>query len=420
MSPLSYRLIQSAAISTQKKQLHNQQFDDIYHHSEAVAESQFVFHEGNRLLSQWHDKANEPLFVIAETGFGSGLNFLTTRRLWQNCDNKPQHLHYISTEQWLLTPAQLLKAYQDFPDLQPDLVKIQQVFQLRRAGFHSYQIDKDITLHLLLGDACHCLQQLNAQVDAWFLDGFSPAKNPAMWSPDLFQQIARLSRPGGSFATFTAASQVRKNLQAAGFEVVKTTGFKGKRERLVGQFKTLINPEKDKQAWAPTPQATHPVDRITIIGGGVAGLCLAKMARQKGLNVTVIDRQAQPLAGASGNPFALMMPYLTAQYSPEALFYWRAFEAALRFYPKDIFKAIGVNEVKQQPRPDDARLGFADDLIQATKSGFYYPNSGRINTTALAPYLMAAVDTWLTAEVAYFAQNTQGQWLVQDSNRNTI
>jgi Uncharacterized conserved protein len=210
VKPLSYRSIYSADVSSQQSQLVNRQFDDIYHHQDAIAESRYVFHQGNHLIQQWQSCASTAAFVIAETGFGSGLNFLTTCRMWQATDNKPKHLHFISTEQWLLTPQQLDKAYTDLPHLQADLVSIKPVFNQRRAGFHTFQITQDITLTLLLGDVTACFQQLNARVDAWFLDGFSPAKNPAMWSSELMTEMARLSKPGSTFATYTAASMVRK------------------------------------------------------------------------------------------------------------------------------------------------------------------------------------------------------------------
>jgi len=419
MSPLSYRNIQPADICEQTTQLHNRQFDDTYHHSNAVAESRYVFHDGNELLKQWQNNSQQTNFVIGETGFGSGLNFLTTRQLWQSTCNKPGHLHFISTEQWLLTPAQLQRAYRDFPDLQSDLDCIQAIFKQRRAGFHHCQTDKDITLSLLLGDAASCFQQLNACVDAWYLDGFSPAKNPAMWSLDLMTEIARLSKPGSTFATFTAASQVRKNLQKVGFEVTKTAGFQGKRERLIGQFKHFIKPTHDKQVWAPTPQACPPSKRLTIIGGGIAGLCLAQTAKNNDFQVTLVDQQPQPFAGASGNAYAMMMPYLTAQSSPEALFYWRAFEAALNFYPEPIFNSIGVQST-EQPRKQDARLDLPDNLIQAGEQGLRYPDAGFIDTTALVRHLSESVDVWLTAKVEHIEQTSCEQWLIQDGNRQTL
>ncbi len=420
MNPLSYRTIIAADLCQKNSQLYNRQFTDIYHHNDAIAESQYVFHTGNHLQQQWQDNNTGNNFVIAETGFGSGLNFLTTRQLWQATAAKPKHLHFISTEQWLLTPEQLDKSYQSFPDLHQGLVNIRQVFQQRRAGFHCHTIDQDITLYLLLGDATACFRQLNACVDAWFLDGFSPAKNPAMWSLDLFTEMARLSRPGSTFATFTAASQVRKNLQAVGFEVSKTPGFQGKRERLVGRFKAATKPHIEKQPWAPTPKAMTKPKRMAIIGGGIAGLCLAQVAKQHDLQVTVFDEQPAPLSGASGNAYALVMPYLTAQSSPEALFYWRAFETAVGFYPASVFNAIGVSETTSPALTDDARLQLPADLIQAAEHGFNYPSSGFIHTRTLADKLSTAVDTWRAAQVTHIEQNSHNQWLIHDDRQKIM
>ncbi len=419
MRPLSYRTIFSADVSTQQSQLFNRQFEDIYHHQKAMAESQEVFLEANRLSERWRDKADQSDFVIAETGFGSGLNFLTTRRLWHASDHKPGHLHFISCEQWLLSPEQFEMALGSLPDLQADAATIRHIFSHRRAGFHRYRIDKDITLHLLLGDACACFQQLNAAVDAWFLDGFSPAKNPAMWSQELFTELARLSAPGATFATFTAASKVRKNLQSVGFEVSKKSGFEGKRERLIGHLKTAVDSSHNRMLWAPTPQANPPAQSLTIIGAGIAGLCLAHVAKANGLEVTLIDQHPQALAAASGNAYAMMMPYLTAQSSPEALFYWRAFEAALDFYPRNVFNPVGVQS-SEQPRKYDARFDLPDDLIQTAEQGLYYPGAGFVDTNALGQHLSQAVDNRLTAEVADIEQTPEQQWLIKGSHQQEI
>lgn len=420
MRPLSYGTVKSADICRQQTQLYNKQFQDIYHHRSAIEESHYVFHQGNQLQQQWQAQSNQGVFVIAETGFGSGLNFLTTRQLWQNCSRKPRQLHYISTEQWLLTPAQLNAFYKPWPDLHADLEILNEVFAHNRAGFHNHRIDHDITLTLLLGDATACLKQLTAQIDAWFLDGFTPAKNPDMWSEALFSQVGRLSKPGSTFATFTAASQVRRNLQSVGFEVSKSPGFKGKRERLTGQFKAPLKTDQPQQSWAPTPAATPSPKKITIIGSGIAGLCLAHSAKQNGLHVTLIDRSDKPLAGASGNPYALLMPYLTAKSSPEALFYWRAFESAVRFYPDSVFSSIGVNETTNKSPSDDQRLQLPNHLIQHSDQGFYYPGSGYIDTAKLTEQLSAAIDTRLTAEAAGIEQTAQGSWSIINNQHVAI
>ena len=419
LKPLSYRNICSADTGFQQSQLVNRLFEDIYHHRDAIAESRYVFHEGNDLVRQWHNCASKESFVIAETGFGSGLNFLTTRRLWQSTDKKPKRLHFISTEQWLLTPEQLNQAYTDIPELHADLAAIRPVFSKRRAGFHTFHTDADITLTLLLGDATACFRQLKATVDAWFLDGFSPAKNPDMWSTELMTAMARLSRPGTTFATFTAASKVRKNLLSAGFAVSKTPGFQGKRERLIGHFSENPTPIQEQKSWAAVPRAKPTPRHIAIIGGGVAGLCLAHRAGQSGLRVTVIDRHPQPLGGASGNPYAMMMPYLTARSSPEALFYWRAFDYAKNFYPDSVFHAIGV-QTDGRMGDRDVRKTLDHELIHNNDAGICYPGSGYIDTAALASHLLPAVNDWITAAVGDIKCTDQGRWHVQNTDLKTI
>ncbi|MBS9777240.1 MAG: tRNA (5-methylaminomethyl-2-thiouridine)(34)-methyltransferase MnmD [Gammaproteobacteria bacterium] len=209
-------------------------YDDCYFASEdAIAESHFDFIDGNQ-LPQRFTKTTPTLFTIAETGFGTGLNFMLAAELWHRVAPNNRKLHYISTEKHPIDKSTLTAIYQQ---QQWDNKSCQQVinnYPTLSVGVHNLPISPNITLTLLLGDSLQMISKYNFIADAWFLDGFNPAKNSDMWSLDLFQQIARHSRSKTTFATFTAASIVRKNLIAAGFVVNKTSGFGKKRERLIG------------------------------------------------------------------------------------------------------------------------------------------------------------------------------------------
>ncbi len=212
------------------------QFDDIYFSpQDGMGESHYNFIEGNQLPERFSNLL-QPVFTIAETGFGTGLNFFLTAELWQETVQNNQLLHYVSVEKYPIQKKFLEEIYQK-NNWQNDLTDtFLQQYANCTAGHNQIKIGNNIQLSLLIGEAIEQFQQLDFSADAWFLDGFAPNKNPDMWSPELFHLIAQKTNNQGSFATFTAASMVRKNLQAAGFAVNKGEGFGRKRERLLGYY----------------------------------------------------------------------------------------------------------------------------------------------------------------------------------------
>ncbi len=210
------------------------QFDDIYFSPhDGTGESYYNFIEGNQLPERFKHLDTET-FTVAETGFGTGLNFFLTAELWQETVQTKQTLHYISVEKHPIPNQTLKQIYQQnhwLNELSEDFFN---QYSQCTSGHNAIKIGDNIILSLLIGEANEQFQQLAFLADAWFLDGFAPSKNPDMWSPELFGSIAKKTNHKGSFATFTAASMVRRNLQAAGFVVNKSKGFGRKRERLLG------------------------------------------------------------------------------------------------------------------------------------------------------------------------------------------
>ena len=240
-------------------------FQDVYFSSDnGLLETEYVFLQGNLLSARWKN-LEENKFIIAETGFGTGLNFLCAAKLWLETAPQEAVLHFISVEKYPVNIADLTSALQLWPELQEfsksflaayenllptDLLnkelplnKIQDFNQRQSVMF----FDNRVQLTLLIGDATNCLKTINLEkfnlkrsgsvaVDAWFLDGFSPAKNPEMWQSALFEQMAKLSNENTTFATFTSAGAVRRGLIAAGFAANKKVGFGKKREMLFGNF----------------------------------------------------------------------------------------------------------------------------------------------------------------------------------------
>jgi tRNA U34 5-methylaminomethyl-2-thiouridine-forming methyltransferase MnmC len=203
----------------------SRRFDDPYFSlAGGLAETDHVFLQGNRLPSRLQDG-----FRIAELGFGTGLNLMATIALWQRL-NRPGTLHYTSFEAFPMAPEDLARAHAAFPDLAPIAASLAPLW----TGATTLSLP-GLSLRLILGDARATLPAWKGQADAWFLDGFSPAKNPEMWSEPLLTEVARHTAKGGTFATYTAAGHVRRALSTAGFTVTRTQGFARKRHMTVGQ-----------------------------------------------------------------------------------------------------------------------------------------------------------------------------------------
>ena len=205
----------------------SQRFGDPYFSLDGgLAETAHVFHHGNDLPARLQDG-----FHIAETGFGTGLNLLATVRLWQSL-NRPGTLRFTSFEAFALSHAELAQSHAAFPEIADLSARLRVLWA---SGLRHFNLDR-IAIHVIEGDARDTLPAWDGRVDAWFLDGFSPARNPELWSDMLMAQIAAHTAPGGSFATYTAAGPVRRALVAAGFQVTRCPGFGRKRHMTRGHL----------------------------------------------------------------------------------------------------------------------------------------------------------------------------------------
>lgn len=192
--------------------------------------------QGNHLAERWLD-SDLQTFSIAETGFGTGLNFLCAVNIWLSTSPMNAKLHYISAEKYPLSLQDLRTALNLWPQLKTVIEPLLAQYDNLINGANTILLyDNRVQLSLLIGDATACFSKVTSQVDAWFLDGFAPAKNPDMWQTELYQQMARLSNASTTFATFTSAGDVRRGLMSAGFNVHKRIGFGKKREMLIGNF----------------------------------------------------------------------------------------------------------------------------------------------------------------------------------------
>ncbi len=349
-----FQFIKSATLDwTDDGQPLSTQFNDCYFSCEdGLAESSHVFINGNALEQRWQNfSANH--FTIGETGFGTGLNFVAAWQLWQQTaalePQRPQ-LHFISCE--LHPPAidDMRRAAALWPTLTPLYNQLLDQYPVLTPGMHRLVFEQ-VTLTLLFGDACEMFAQLipehanfsrqhSNKVNAWFLDGFAPAKNPQLWQPELYHSLAALSADAATVATFSAAGDVRRGLQQAGFTVGKQPGFGRKRDMLTARLThhvELSEPTEPTQKPATPPWYitgyTPACEReICIIGAGIAGSCLAHKFARQGYKVTVLEQHASCAQGASGNAQAVLYTRLSATASPLAEFVLASYLYALRFY----------------------------------------------------------------------------------------
>ncbi|MGG5837295.1 bifunctional tRNA (5-methylaminomethyl-2-thiouridine)(34)-methyltransferase MnmD/FAD-dependent 5-carboxymethylaminomethyl-2-thiouridine(34) oxidoreductase MnmC, partial [Huaxiibacter chinensis] len=332
------------------------------------------------------------IFVVAESGFGTGLNFLT---LWQAFDQfRAAHpdatlkrLHFISFEKFPLTVEDLTLAHQHWPELAPWASQLQAQWPLPIEGCHRLLLgDASVTLDLWLGDINALTDKLddshNQKVDAWFLDGFAPSKNPDMWTEHLFRAMARLARPGATLATFTSAGFVRRGLQDAGFTMRKSKGFGRKREMLTGTM------ENDNALPLSTPWYVRRASdnrEAAIVGGGIASALLALALVQRGWQVTLYSADDAPAQGASGNRQGALYPLLSAHDPALSQFFPAAFTFARRFYDSLPVAfdhdwcgvtQLGWNEKSQQKIDHMLALELPTTIASAVSAGEVHAQSG--------------------------------------------
>lgn len=295
---------------------------DVYYSVEdGLAESRVVFLAGCGLPEAWQDKAQ---FTIAELGFGTGLNFLAAWHMWREAGPSEGWLNFVSFEGFPLDVDDVERALKPWPELADLAAEFCTKWPPRAKGVRRISWPDDrISLTLHIGLIEDTLPQAELRADAWFLDGFSPAKNEAMWDDALWPLITERSAPGARAATFTVAGAVRRGLMEAGFTPEKKPGHGRKRERLEAVF------EGNHMA---TSRKVSAPPKVAIIGAGIAGACLAQSLVERGADVTVFERDAAPAQGTSGNPLALVMPRLDAADTVQARLLIDAYLSAQAFY----------------------------------------------------------------------------------------
>ena len=406
--------------------LRSKEFDDIYFSPvNGEEESNYVFLEGNKLRERIISNKN---FTIGELGFGTGLNFLLTWKLFNELKLQDSYLDYISIEGYPLSEKIINKIHERHPKLAKLWIELRKAMPPLWSGTHRINLNKGrVRLTLIYNDALEALKSSNFGVDAWFLDGFNPNKNEGIWSMKVMSEVYRLTKPTGTFATFSSAGFVRRNLEKAGFSVEKIKGYNLKKEMSIGQKKGKI---KSKGIFS----------KFVIVGGGIAGASIANALKQRGHNPLVIERNDKLAQGSSGNIAAIQYPRLTTVNTPAG----RLSLSCYRF-SRNLAKKLGVaindksiilsvperegvkqNKLLSQGWPKDLiREINKEDKLEIANSefnlgGIVHDHGGTIEPIKFVNTLMPNdIEIIFGKEIQGFTRNTEG-WTITLSDKNKI
>jgi len=439
-------------------------FDDIYH-SEAggIGQAEYVFIKGNDLPRRW---AGRSLFSIFETGFGLGINFLATWAHWRRDPQACTKLHFVSVEKhpfsrddlhtYLVSLHQSSAAHTAEPELKalrealvPLTHLLCEQWPVLVPGMHRLEFDGGrVVLTLIFGDALKVLPTLSLRADAFYLDGFSPAKNPELWSTPVFKSLTRLAAPGASLATYTIAAAVRSGLTDAGFVVDRTEGYTFKRDMLIGRFIPRFRVRRYEPPAPFEKKFPGAARHLVVIGAGLAGCAVVAAMAARGWQVTLLERHSAPAADASGNPAGVFHPMITRDDSFAARLSRSGFLHALQSWDKLLrlglrfnlhrdglfvaaqsdaeFAAMKSTAAELKLPAGYARLLTAQaaaELIGVTPlfGGWYFPHGGWLDPAALCRAQLLAAGGRLTTHFATSADRLERRddgWHVLSQHRS--
>ncbi|MDT3736047.1 MAG: bifunctional tRNA (5-methylaminomethyl-2-thiouridine)(34)-methyltransferase MnmD/FAD-dependent 5-carboxymethylaminomethyl-2-thiouridine(34) oxidoreductase MnmC [Denitratisoma sp.] len=430
------RPIEPAAPSFRDGAAFSESYGDTYWSLDGgLDETRHVFLSGNDLPARWQARGQ---FVILETGFGTGLNFLCTWQRFRETAPAGARLHYLSVDKHPFRRVDLQRLYGLWPELAPLGAELLERYPPLIPGFHRVHLDGGrVVLTLLFGEAADMLARAEARVDAFFLDGFAPARNPDMWSEALFAQLGRLAAPGASFATYSAAGKVSRGMTAAGFAVEKQAGFGRKREMLRGRLGGTAEPETTRER------------RALVIGGGIAGTLVAERLAARGWAVDLVERRDGLARETSGNPAGVLQPVPSADGNRLSRLTLAGFHYALRRLqefsadPKLIWQQCGVLRLARDAKQVERQRRIAEsgllppevlcwvDVEEASRlagwrvpaPGWWFPQGGWVHPPALCDIALRvagnAVRLHTQREVADLLRAGNG-WRAVDASGNVI
>jgi tRNA 5-methylaminomethyl-2-thiouridine biosynthesis bifunctional protein len=364
---------------------YSQSFGDVYHSADGgIAQAEYVFLKGNGLPERW---ARRERFVILETGFGFGLNFLATWRTWKRDPARCRRLHYVSIEKHPFALDDLRVLHGRYPDLAAEAKELHAHWPPLVSGAHRLEFG-DVVLTLFFADVA-LLRDLRLAADAVYLDGFAPAKNPEMWTHQVMRAVSRLAAKDATVATWSVAGSVRDALAATGFAAQKRAGFGGKRE--------MLSAHKTKNG--DSPYFSHRERKATVIGAGLAGAAMCERLCARGWEVELHERRAEPAQEASGNHAGTFHPIVTPDDSLFARLTRAGFLHALRNWQRlggVRYDQCGVLQLARNDKEIDAQrksaIGLPADYAQFVTRE---EASGHAGVPVAAPGLWFAGSGWI-------------------------
>ena len=326
-------------------------YGDVYHSSEGgLAQARHVFLGGNRLPARW---AGRERFVLLETGFGAGLNFLATWQAWREDTRRPARLHYVTVEKHpfaahdLATLHARVVEHAEHRELSALAAQLRAAWPMAVPGMHRLEFEGGrVVLTLAYADIAAALPQLRLVADAIYLDGFSPARNPDMWAAPVLKALGRLAAPDATLASYTAATAVRDTLTHSGWRVEKRPGFARKRDMLSATRESTGATRESTESMRVPPRAMRadaplgvhaagaPQRRAIVIGAGLAGAAVCERLGTRGWDLLLLERHSAPAMEASGNHAGAFHPVVTRDDSILARLTRAAFLDALQRWPR--------------------------------------------------------------------------------------
>jgi len=378
----------------------SQVFNDRYFYkNEGLEESSYVYLIGNKLKDRWGQLNENEIFSIGELGFGTGLNFLNTLKLWKENKKAGTKLNYVSIEKFPLTKEDIKKSLSNYPSLKNEIDLLILKYPKLIRGFHRINFEKeDISLTLIFQDIDQSLYDLEGSMslfDAWFLDGFSPKENNEMWTDDVFKNIAKLSHSETTASSFSVASNVKDSLKRNNFNFFRSDGFKNKRHMLeavsTNSIKKLSNKKKE----------------IAVIGAGISGACLANSLAKRGHKITVFEKEES----SNNIPCFVGHPNLSHANTPYSRYLLQSFLFSTNYYLRNcnsswnrtgVLVLEGFGSLSERLRKISKTLkdkelfrevdnnSFPElDFLKKDLKGFFFSDSGWLHTEKAIKQLLS-------------------------------